>query len=290
MNQLVIAILIIFGFAWLFYMAGARDKRIGFTLWFPFTATCLIGTVVWLWAALALLGSSGGGGEAAGWAAFGAAIILGSLLICPIIFGISVWQRPKAGAYRSWSTVPIVVFYLGLVLSYHSVSRSVENQKLNLIVLDTKMVPVAHAKIAYETTPRANHLFSFPAATLNGELETRSDGVALLPVPKTQQIDIKVTMDGYASLRVSMDRDWGNYTWHQIHVDWRFPPDNPNKSWNYHGGMVQTDVDSGNVMHLTVYLPKTRSEVIPNYGPMRVFHDEDGKQIWTPIPSVIRAQ
>jgi hypothetical protein len=54
--------------------------------------------------------------------------------------------------------------------------------------------------------------------------------------------------------------------------------------------MVQTDVDSGDVMHLAVYLPRTRSEMIPNYGPMRVCDEENGKQVWTPIPSVIHAQ
>jgi hypothetical protein len=290
MNHFVTGVLVVIALAWISYIAGARDRRIAFTLWFPFTATCLIGTVVWLWAALALLGARSGGGEAEGWAIFGAWMMFGGTSICPIILGISLWQRPKAGAYGLWNTVPVVALYLGLIFSYHSVSGLIENQKLNLVVLDTKMVPVAHAKVTYESTPRSNHLFSFPAASLNGEIETGTDGVVVVPVAKTQQIDIKVTMSGYASLRVSMDRAWGNYTWHQTHVDWQFPPDNPNKSWDYHGGMVQTDVDSGDVMHLAVYLPRTRSEMIPNYGPMRVCDEENGKQVWTPIPSVIHAQ
>jgi hypothetical protein len=287
MNQFVIVVLVIFGLAWLFYMGGSRDKRFAFALWFPLTATSFAGTLLWLWAALGLLTAPSGGGEAAGFAALGAAIALGTFLICPIVFGISFWQRPKAGAYGLVKTVPVVGLYSGLLLCYRPVSETLDNQKLQIVVMDTKMNPVAHAKIGYETNQRSDQVFSFPSSPMRGEVETGADGSALLPVPKTHEINCKVSMNGYASLSIHVDRAWGQYTWHQTSIEWQFPPDNPKKPWEVHGGNVATDVDNSDLMHLTIYLPKTSTETIPNYGPMRVCHEEQPKQIWTKEPSTV---
>lgn len=289
MNSLVTATLIAFAVAWLFYIAGARDRRFAFVLWFPFTATVFFGAILWLWAGLEFLINSSGSGEAYGFAALGALIALGTLLVCPVLLIISFWQRPKMGAYGLSQTIPVIVLYLGLVALYRPFSEKLDNQQLQLVVLDTKMNPISNAKVIYRTNQRSNR-FAFPSSSMSGEVKTDANGSVLLPVPKTHAVNIRVSLDGYAKLQVRMDRNWGSYTWHQTSVSWQFPPENPNEPWKTHGGSVQTDVDNSALMHLTVFLPKSRVDAIPNYGPVRVVHQENGKQTWTTEPSTIHAQ
>ncbi len=289
MNQIVIVTLIVYALAWLIYIAGLRDKRFAFTLWFPITATSFLGTLVWLWVTLALLTAPKSGDAAIGFALMGAAIAFGVFLICPIVFAISIWQRPVAGAYGLIQTLPIVLIYFGLLLSYRSISESIENRNLQVTVQDTQKRPIAHAKVKYETYQKSDATFSFPSAAMSGIAETADDGTVTVPVPQTHEIDCEVSANGYASLRIRMDRAWSQFNWHQTWIDWQFPPEDPKKSWERHGGSVQTDVDDSNSMHLTVYLPQTTREAIPNYGPMRIYHEEQGK-IWTSEPSTVRTQ
>lgn len=204
-------------------------------------------------------------------------------LICPILLAVSIWKRPRGGAYTIPRMLPSLVLVGSLALGYRTISSTIENQTLELRVLDTSLVPVSNATVSYETRPRSSEIFSFPAASLSGTTTTTQDGTVKLPVPKTQEIDIKVTKQSYASLRVMMDRTWGTYTWHQTGVDWQFPPDNPAKSWESHGGAVQTDVDDCPAMALKVFLPRSFQEKIPAYGPFRVFEGQDanGNQKWT---------
>lgn len=284
MTEFILQILAFFGIGWLFYISGYRDKRYAFTLWFPFTATSFIGTLFWLWSALVYLSVSHGNGEAAGWMAFGAAIALGVFLICPVILGISLWQYPKGGSYSLAKCLPILVIYFGLLASYKPLSHFIEDRQLRLLVLDTKMNPITHAKVHYKTYPRESGV-SFPR---EGQIETEADGSVLLSVPKSHEIDCDIEAKDYAKIQIRMDKAWGKYTWHQTWVEWYFPPEDPKKPWEYHHGSVQTDVDDSNSMKLAVYMPRTVTETIPNYGPMRIYHEEQGRK-WISEPSKINA-
>jgi hypothetical protein len=292
MNQFVIVVLIIFALAWLIYLAGLRDRRIAFSLWFPVAASSFIGTLVWLWAILGLLTAPKSGDAALGFYEMGAAIVSELFLICPIVLVISIWQRPRSESYGLIQTSPIIVLYFGLLFFYRPISEAIDNRYIQLSVLDTKRNPVAHAEVDYETSQKT-YQFSFPSSPMKGTVYTGLDGIVLLPVPKTHEIDCTIKADGYATLRISMDRAWGSYSWRTATVTWIFAPDDPKKPWETHGGTVQTDIEDSKRMHLDVYLPHTRAEVIPNYGPKLIFnnkYDASGKQIWTPEPSTVRLQ
>lgn len=127
---------------------------------------------------------------------------------------------------------------------------------------------------------------------MSGTAKTGSDGSITLPVPKTQEIDIKIDKTGYADISVRMDRSWGTYTWHQAGVSWQFPPENPKRSWETHGGNVQTDVDDADIMNLKVFLLRTPGEKVPEYGPIRLYEGQDanGNQKWTKTAAVVQSR
>jgi hypothetical protein len=284
MNTLAICVLIFFVIVWIVYLFGVRNRLVAFTLWFPVTATSLLGTILWLWFGLGLLTAPAAGDAAYGFAAMGAGIVFGAFLPFPVILAISIWQRPQAGSYGLSQVLPIILIYFGLVAVYRPLSEASENRPLRLTVLDTEKKPIAFAKVAYETFPKASGVWSFPSFALKGNVETGSDGTVVLPVPKTHDIFCDVSMSGYANLNVEMDRTWGSWNWHQTSISWQFPPKSPLSG---QGGQVSTDVDDTNPMRLTVYLPKVNAN-IPSYGPVRIVNESTpGKITWTPQPSEI---
>src|SRR4051794_6538280 len=105
-NTLILAILGVMLFAWAAYLGTERSSPWVFPLWFPLTATTAIGTLFCLLTLPTMC--SRGGGEAQGWAAYGASMAFLFLLPSPVLFAISLWQRPKESAY----SIPIVLVTL----------------------------------------------------------------------------------------------------------------------------------------------------------------------------------
>ena len=285
MNSLLPYILIIFCFAWLGYILGLRDKRIAFTLWFPFAATSLLGTIFWLFVLFKVLTNREQGGG--GWAvAFMGSILLFAFLIFPVVLGVSIWKRPKAEAYSMTKMLPVVMMYIILVCLYRQLSSPIEFKKsrvierqIELTVLDTDMKPVTDAAVKYDTKLKTGGL-AIPTTPFTGEVKTGNDGSVYLKMPENYSSIVDITKEGYANLSVHVDRCWTD-TWHTIIVDWEFPP----ATWRHKRGYVETGVYDTDLMHLTVYLPKTDTDKIPNYGQRRVYHLDQGKQSWTMEPA-----
>ena len=263
-------------------MSGLRDKRFAFSLWFPLTATSFIGTLAWLWAALAFLTAPSNLGAAGGFALMGISIFLGIFLICPVVFGLSIWQRPKAGAYGVIRTLPVICVYAALLLGYPFLSHLIEDEKIQIQLLDNNKKPVAHARIEFNSRQISEGVFSFPSAGAHGTTESRIDGTFEVSAPSTHDLDCEIKKDGFADLRVEVRRGWKNLgRWRQTSVNWQFPPGGV---WAGQGGAVTFDVPESDSMQLIVYLLKMNAE-IPSYPPMRIFH---GNPItWTFEPSQI---
>ena len=181
---------------------------------------------------------------------------------------------------RWFALVPVLIAGLGFAYCFFT-GFFYGRETLKLTVLDTGMHPVPHAKVKYKTL--------WTNFGPSGELETGDDGSVLWPVLKAQDVLCTVIRDGYAILEVRIDQvDDGKYPWHQTAVSWFFPSlDSKDSKPRPGGGVVTPDVDDASLMRLSVYLPKNSDETIPAYGPMRVVHEENGRQVWTLIPSRI---
>jgi len=289
MNAFVSGLLFLFAVAWLAYLFGLRDKRIAFTLWFPLTAAAFFGTLLWLWAGLGLLMAPRGGGESAGWAALGAALILGYFLVCPIVLAISLWQRPKSGSYSLWKSLPIIVLSTAFIFSYGLLSKQFENQQLRLTILDAQKKPLSNVSVVYQTRLHPLH-FSFPSPVRSGQVESGEDGVVQIPAPESHEVECTLKREGYASMTVRMDRALDQFISRQTWISWQFPPSDPKQPWSFHGGSVAQDVDSGELMNLTVYLPKNSAETIPTYAPVRIYSVAFGHITWSQEPANPRLQ
>jgi hypothetical protein len=129
MTTFVSAVLMIYLVSWLAYIGGAKGTRFAFVLWFPLTATALIGSWYWLSAAcdcikIAISGGGGGhGGPSVGFGAFADLIIIVVLAGCPISVIIGLWQRPKWGSCRWTIVVPTILGYIGLVAAYDAIAQ-----------------------------------------------------------------------------------------------------------------------------------------------------------------------
>jgi hypothetical protein len=257
MNAPAIFILGAFVLMWLGYLASPRTSSFLFALWFPLTATAGIGTFLWLGSVLGVGSSGPAQGEGQGWAAYGRALEIGILLICPIVLAFSVWLRPPRSACRAIVIIPTVVVYFGLLWGAYAASYHIEKKILVVSVLDEKGIPVAGAKMKYETLASGDGL---PGASFKGEAVTDSSGVAAIPTGKKQKLFCVVAKEGFDKLQLIEDRCWGNFTEHQTSVQWFGADGNVD-------GTVQLNVPDGVKMSLTVYLPHTGSAEKLPYPP-----------------------
>jgi hypothetical protein len=71
------------------------------------------------------------------------------LLICPILLGVSFWQRPGKDAYSARKVILVILGYIAVPLLFGSASIYTDTENFQVTVKDTKGNPVEHANAKY---------------------------------------------------------------------------------------------------------------------------------------------
>jgi hypothetical protein len=260
-------LLIVYLVSWIGYIAGLRDQRFAFALWFPLAATSFIGTLLWVLSVIVLVPALLSRDGNAQWFAIGVSQATLWLLICPFLLGLSVWQRPKRDAYSTRKVLPIILLFIVLPLLLSSTFIYSNVQEFHLTVKDTKGQPIEHAKATYTITQGYIDLL-WPSLTKTGQVETALNGELTIRLPASCALECNLSATDYAPLRVQMSVDEPR----SVLINWYFPAEMKDADdWKGHSGAVQKNLANSTSMELTVFLPKKGDEPIPSYGDAKVF-------------------
>jgi hypothetical protein len=253
--------------AWIGYIAGLRDKRFSFALWFPLAATSLLGTLLWVFSIMVLVPALLSRDGNAQWFALGVSQATFWLIVCPLLLGLSVWQRPKKDAYSPRIVMPVVLLFILLPFLLKSTFIYSNVQELHLTVKDTKNQPIEQATATYTITQGYIDLL-WPSLTKTVQAETTSNGQLIIKLPASCALDCHVGAKDYAPLHIQMSVDEPR----SVLINWYFPAEMKDADdWKGHSGAVQKSLPNSSSLLLTVFLPKKGNETIPSYGDAKVF-------------------